>query len=93
MRHLIRPAVTLLFLLTVLTGVLYPLVITGLSQLIFPHQANGSLIVRDGRPAGSALVGQAFDDPRYFWGRPSATVPFPYTATPSSSFQHGAVEP
>jgi K+-transporting ATPase ATPase C chain len=93
MRHFIRPAVALLFLLTLLTGVLYPLVITGLSQWIFPHQANGSLIVRDGRPAGSALVGQAFNDPRYFWGRPSVTVPFPYTATPSSASNAGPSNP
>jgi K+-transporting ATPase ATPase C chain len=93
MRHFIRPAVELLFLLTLLTGVVYPLVITGLAQMIFPHQANGSLIVRDGRPVGSALVGQAFDDPRYFWGRPSSTAPFPYNAGISAASNQGPSNP
>ena len=93
MRHFIRPAVALLFLLTLLTGVLYPLVITGLAQVLFPHQANGSLVVRDGRLAGSALVGQAFDEPRYFWGRPSATSPFPYNAAASAASNLGPSNP
>ena len=93
MKHFIRTAVVLLFLLTLLTGVLYPLVVTGLAQFIFPHQANGSLMVRDGRPAGSALVGQAFDDPRYFWGRPSATSPFPYNAAASAASNLGPSNP
>jgi len=93
MRHFIRPAVTSLFLLTLLTGAIYPLFITGLAQLLFPHQANGSLIVRNGRPAGSALVGQAFDDPRYFWGRPSATSPLPYNAAASAASNLGPSNP
>jgi K+-transporting ATPase ATPase C chain len=83
----------MLVLLTLATGVLYPLAVTGLAQLIFPHQANGSLIVRDGRPAGSALIGQAFDDPRFFWGRPSATVPFPYNAAASAASNLGPSNP
>jgi K+-transporting ATPase ATPase C chain len=69
-----------LLLLTLITGVVYPLVVTGIAQAIFPFQANGSLIVKD----GSALIGQPFDDPKYFWGRPSATSPFPNNAGASS---------
>lgn len=75
MTRLLRNAVMLLLLMTVITGVLYPLVATGLAQLVFPHQANGSLIVKDGKPIGSMLIGQSFTDPKYFWGRPSATTP------------------
>jgi K+-transporting ATPase ATPase C chain len=70
MRNLIRPAITSLLLLTLITGVLYPLVVTGLAQLLFPIQANGSLIVRDGEILGSELISQPFDAPKYFWGRP-----------------------
>jgi len=80
----LRPALVSLLLLTVITGVVYPLVVTGIAQLAFPFQANGSLIVRDGKTVGSALIGQPFDDSRYFWGRPSATSPFPYNAAASS---------
>ena len=80
----IRPALTSLLLLTLITGVAYPLLVTGVAQAVFPYQANGSLIVRDGTVVGSALIGQPFDDPRYFWGRPSATGPFPYNAASSS---------
>lgn len=75
MTKLLRNAVMLLLLMTVITGVLYPLVATGLAQLVFPRQANGSLIVKDGKPVGSVLIGQSFTDPKYFWGRPSATTP------------------
>lgn len=75
MIKLLRNAVMLLLLMTVITGVLYPLATTGLAQLIFPGKANGSLIVRDGKPIGSVLIGQSFTDPKYFWGRPSATSP------------------
>jgi K+-transporting ATPase ATPase C chain len=82
-QHL-RPALMTLLLLTILTGVVYPLVVTGIAQVVFPFQANGSLIVKGGKPVGSALIGQPFDDPRYFWGRPSATTPFGYNAGSSS---------
>jgi K+-transporting ATPase ATPase C chain len=82
-QHL-RPALMTLLLLTILTGVVYPLVVTGIAQVVFPFQANGSLIVKGGNPVGSALIGQPFDDPRYFWGRPSATTPFGYNAGSSS---------
>ena len=84
MSKLLRQSFMLLLVLTVITGVLYPLAATGLSQLVFPRQANGSLIERDGKPIGSALIGQSFTDPKYFWGRPSATTPNPYNATASS---------
>ena len=75
MSRLIRNSLMLLLLMTLITGVAYPLVATGLAQLIFPQQANGSLIVKDGKPIGSVLIGQSFTDPKYFWGRPSATTP------------------
>src|SRR5262249_9813967 len=83
MTHL-RPALILLVVLTVVTGVIYPVIVTAIAQLVFPYQANGSLIVKDGKVLGSALIGQPFDDPKYFWGRPSATSPFPYNAASSS---------
>jgi K+-transporting ATPase ATPase C chain len=76
----LRPAIVSLLVLTLITGVLYPLVVTGIAQVAFPHQANGSLIVADGQARGSALIGQPFDDPKYFWGRLSATGVSPYTA-------------
>lgn len=80
MKTMIRAAVMSLLCMTLITGVVYPLVVTGIAQAIFPSQANGSLITRNGAPAGSALIGQSFDDPKYFWGRLSATGPVPYTA-------------
>jgi len=80
----LRPALVSLLLLTVITGVVYPLAVTGIAQVVFPFQANGSLIVKGGQVMGSALIGQPFDDPRYFWGRPSATSPFAYNAGASS---------
>jgi K+-transporting ATPase ATPase C chain len=95
----LRPALVLLVLLTLLTGVLYPLAVTGLAQLLFPHQANGSLIVIDGKTYGSELIGQPFDDPKYFWGRLSATGTFPYNAfnrgalTASSGSNYGPLNP
>jgi potassium-transporting ATPase KdpC subunit len=95
----LRPALVALGIFTILTGLVYPLVVTGLAQVIFPRQANGSLIVRNGQPVGSALIGQSFDDPKYFWGRLSATSPAPYTAfngdklTGSSGSNYGPLNP
>jgi K+-transporting ATPase ATPase C chain len=85
----VRPALVILAVFTVITGVLYPLGVTGLAQGLFGRQANGSLIEQGGQPAGSALIGQPFDDPRYFWGRPSATAPFPYNAAGSGGSNLG----
>lgn len=76
----LRPAIVALLVLTAITGGLYPLLVTGIAQVVFPRQANGSLIVADGQVRGSALIGQPFDDPKYFWGRLSATGTFPYNA-------------
>ena len=89
----IRPAVVLLALFTLLTGLVYPLVVTGLAQAVFPVQANGSLLAHNDQIVGSALIGQPFDDPRYFWGRPSATAPFPYNAAASSGSNFGPSNP
>ena len=80
----LRPALMSLLILTAITGIVYPLVVTGIAQAVFPYQAGGSLIVKDGKVVGSALIGQPFDDPKYFWGRPSATSPFGYNAASSS---------
>ncbi|MFI5374450.1 MAG: potassium-transporting ATPase subunit KdpC [Candidatus Rokuibacteriota bacterium] len=80
----LRPALVSLIFFTLITGVAYPLVVTGIAQVIFPFKANGSLIVKDGKVVGSALIGQPFDEPKYFWGRPSATSPFGYNAGSSS---------
>ena len=89
----IRPAVVLLALFTLLTGLVYPLAVTGLAQAVFPIQANGSLMAQNDRIVGSALIGQPFADPRYFWGRPSATAPFPYNAAASSGSNFGPSNP
>jgi K+-transporting ATPase ATPase C chain len=80
----LRPAIMVLVLLTIVTGVAYPLVVTGIAQTVFPFQARGSLVVKDGKVVGSALIGQPFDDPKYFWSRPSATSPFADNAGSSS---------
>ena len=93
MKDQIRPALTMLLLLIVLTGLVYPLAVTGLAQVFFPHQANGSLIMREGKVIGSTLIGQYFDKPEYFWGRPSATSPFPYNAAASSGSNLGPTNP
>lgn len=93
MAKLLRQAIVLLLLLTAITGLLYPLAVTGLAQLVFPHQANGTLIQRDGKPVGSVLIGQSFTDPKYFWGRPSATTPQPYNGTASGGSNLGPSNP
>lgn len=90
MKAQLRPALTLLALLTIITGVIYPLTVTSLAQVLFPQQANGSLIVIDGKVYGSQLIGQQFDDPKYFWGRPSAAG---YNAAASSGSNYGAMNP
>ena len=95
----IRPAFSMLLIFTVITGVIYPFVVTGIAQVAFPDQANGSLIVIDGKTYGSELIGQQFDDPKYFWGRLSATGTFPYNAfnaqnlTASSGSNYGPLNP
>jgi K+-transporting ATPase ATPase C chain len=93
MRAQIRPAFMAILIFTLLTGVVYPLVVTGLAQFIFPSQANGSLIVKNGQAVGSGLIGQQFNDPKYFWGRLSATSPFPYNAAASSGSNLGPSNP
>lgn len=99
MRSQLRPALVALGIFTILTGLVYPLVVTGIAQVVFPWQANGSLIVRNGQPVGSALIGQPFDDLKYFWGRLSATSPAGYTAfngdklTGSSGSNYGPLNP
>jgi potassium-transporting ATPase KdpC subunit len=93
MRAQIRPALIAILIFTLLTGFIYPLVVTGLAQLVFPSQANGSLIYRHGQPLGSMLIGQPFDDPKYFWGRLSATAPFSYNAAASSGSNLGPTNP
>lgn len=89
----LRPALVLLVALHVLTGVVYPLAVTGIAQVVWPGKANGSLVVVDGRPRGSRLIGQPFSTPGYFWGRPSATSPVPYDASASSGSNLGPTNP
>jgi K+-transporting ATPase ATPase C chain len=93
MRKLWKQAWLLFVALTLLTGVIYPLLMTVVAQVVFPWQANGSLLERDGRPVGSALIGQRFDAPQYFWGRPSATTPVPYNAASSGGSNLGPTNP
>lgn len=89
----ILPSLRMLLVLSVLTGVAYPLLVTGIAQVAFPGPANGSLIVAGGKAEGSTLVGQPFDDPKYFWSRPSATSPQPYNGMSSSGSNQGARNP
>jgi K+-transporting ATPase ATPase C chain len=87
----IRTAIITLALFTLLTGLFYPLAVTGIAQLVFPHKANGSLIEKDGKAIGSELIGQPFSDPKYFWSRLSATGPFAYNAASSSGSNYGPI--
>ena len=89
----LRPAVSLLIAMTVLLGIGYPLVITGIARLALTSQAEGSLLRNDGRVVGSRLIGQAFSDPKHFWGRPSATTPQPYTGVGSTGSKLGPLNP
>ena len=92
LKHL-KSSVIILGLFTIITGLLYPLMVTGIAQLIFPDKANGSLVRRDGKVVGTRLVGQPFSEPKYFWSRPSATSPFPYNAGSSSGSNYGPLNP
>jgi potassium-transporting ATPase KdpC subunit len=93
LRAMFRPVVVLFALLTALTGIVYPLLVTGIAQIAFPEQAAGSLIVKDGKAVGSRLIGQSFSESRYFWSRPSATGPFPYNASASTGSNQGPLNP
>ena len=93
MKTLLRPAVSLFVLLTAVTGIAYPLAVTGVAKIVFPEAADGSLIVKDGKTIGSSLIGQNFTGPKYFWGRPSATGPMPYNASASGGSNQGPLNP
>lgn len=93
MNSIIRPALVLLLILTAITGVIYPAVVTGIAQVAFPSQAAGSIVMKDGKPIGSRLIGQSFSDPKYFWGRPSATAPQPYNGLASGGSNQGPLNP
>ena len=93
MKTLLRPALSLFVLLSTVTGLAYPLAVTGVAGAAFPEQAAGSLILKDGKPVGSSLIGQNFSDPKHFWGRPSATAPQPYNASASSGSNQGPLNP
>ena len=93
MLKIIRTVIVSIFVFTVITGILYPLAVTGIAQLLFPVQANGSIILKNDRAAGSSLIGQPFDHPKYFWGRLSATSPFPYNSASSSGSNMAQTRP
>ncbi|NJA90038.1 potassium-transporting ATPase subunit KdpC [Rhodocyclus tenuis] len=93
LQHLLRPGVSLFILLTLVTGAFYPLAVTSVVSQLFPEEASGSLVSRDGTVIGSRLIGQNFSDPRYFWGRPSATAPQPNNATASGGSNLGPLNP
>lgn len=89
----IRNAFMSLLVFTILTGLVYPVAVTAIAQVLFPDQANGSILMKEGKPVGSTLIGQQFDDPKYFWGRISATGPFPYNGDSSSGSNLGSNNP
>jgi K+-transporting ATPase ATPase C chain len=91
--NIVRPALVLFVLLSALTGLIYPMAVTGAAKAVFPAQADGSLIVLDGTTVGSKLIGQNFSDPKHFWGRPSATAPQPYNASASGGSNQGPLNP
>ena len=91
--NVIRPAIVLFALLSALTGLIYPMAVTGAAKAVFPKEAAGSLIVLDGTTVGSKLIGQNFSDPKHFWGRPSATAPQPYNASASGGANQGPLNP
>jgi potassium-transporting ATPase KdpC subunit len=93
MSNIVRPAVSLFLVMSVITGIAYPLAMTGAAKTLFPAQAAGSLIVKDGQVVGSRLIGQSFTDPKYFWSRPSATSPMPYNAANSGGSNQGPLHP
>jgi potassium-transporting ATPase KdpC subunit len=93
MTTIIRNSLMSLLLFTILTGIIYPVVVTGISQVVFAHQANGSIITKNGKAVGSSLLGQEFGDPKYFWGRLSATTPYPYNGGSSSGSNLGPNNP
>jgi K+-transporting ATPase ATPase C chain len=93
MKNLLRPAISLFVLLTVVTGLAYPAVVTAVARVVFPDQASGSLVRRDGAVVGSTLIGQTFTDPKHFWGRPSATSPMPTNAANSGGSNQGPLNP
>jgi K+-transporting ATPase ATPase C chain len=93
MSTLLRPALSIFLLLTLITGIAYPLLVTMVGKTVFPHQSAGSLIMQDGKPIGSELIGQNFTEPKYFWGRLSATSPHPYNSAASSGSNLGPLNP
>jgi potassium-transporting ATPase KdpC subunit len=93
MSLILRPLLVLFVLLTVVTGLVYPLLVTGVGRVLFPDQVSGSLVMRDGKPVGSSLISQSFQDPKYFWGRISATSPQPNNATASGGSNFGPTNP
>jgi len=93
MNTIIRPAIVLFLVMSVLTGIVYPFAVTGLAQLLFHDQADGSLMVANGQAVGSRIIGQSFSDPKYFWSRPSATAPQPYNGLASGGSNQGPLNP
>ena len=93
MKTLLRPAISLFVLLSAITGIVYPVAVTGISKALFPDAAAGSLVIKEGKPVGSTLIGQNFAEPKYFWGRPSATSPQPYNGTASGGSNQGPLNP